>query len=165
MSLTLASATLSTFFALLVVGLHPFIMDPVEVKVHAVDSSFDQLYIEVPETSGFRFNNRDATPAGYNITEIVNILKDEYDICVDTENLTTTQINMIRDTEPYHVPINIKAVEHVPEYSHPWFPSWIIPETHYLRMHTYYPVSPDSYTGYTVGYTGFNLTLNTVECA
>lgn len=107
MTLTIASVIITTLIVAGAFGpsLHP--VAPTEIKVKATDATLSEIYLDIGDLNIVRShpNGRDcvydgdAGIEGIEISEIIDILKDEYGICVKT-------IPLYSDGEHNSVPIS-----------------------------------------------------------
>lgn len=128
-------------------------MDPVEFAMYLDDN--DNVILEVPEATGFSYDEGMFNPLGYNVTPMVNQLKDDYGICIDTDSTVTTTVTGTRSNDPVEVDV---LMESIFLQDQPYFP-W----GYFVKIH-HPPYQPKSLYSRYLGFGGFNVTLNTIEC-
>lgn len=132
-------------------GMGPSGMDPKEFNVYLNDLD-DTVILEVPDSSGWRAHEQGMFPVGYEVSEIVEYLKEEYDICIDYTNPVSIPSIKKRDVEPTELDTTLTGITDVPFYGSS------------LKFVTTDYVAPPGGYGQAIGYTGGNITLNTIEC-
>lgn len=169
MTLTLGSVIITTLIIAGAFGpsMHP--IEPTTVHIKATDSSLSEIYLEIEDIDIKRSHpsgkdciyDGDAAVEGIEITEIMNILKDEYGICVDTIPLyssgphKTAPITFKRDVGVGSAPG--KAVATV-KYSGYYGIEW-----NYIRTERVDSPAWSPY-GCTTSLEGFNIPLISSEC-
>lgn len=137
-------------------GMGPEPMNDAEFKLYA-DHSNNKVIFEIPETSGYRVGEyaglRGVVLAGYEVSEILSILEEEYDICVSDE-LVTIPASRIREAEPYQIEGTLTGIEKTQYFGIEW--NFLVPRNGY---------APGGSGSHIIGLTGGNMTLSTVPCA
>lgn len=161
LAFSITSIILSVFSIITPFGEYPIPTQDTEIKLMATDASMTEFYLEVSDTDFINYMD-EATqiPYGYDITFFEQLLRHTMGKCLDTDNMSTSNITMHRNMTPSLYHTTAKAPLHVPSYIVPNL-GIIVPEKYLLSVEA---GSPSGGYGYTTGINAFTIPLPTIPC-
>lgn len=146
--------------------------EPTELTVYSSDLNLDKVFIDVPYVDILSYmsggnkgvDNYQSRIAGIDIGEVIELLENQYGVCVETtspsnpSNYNEVDVTFVRANGVTDAPGKVRATYYLP--ADPWS-GW--PEESYLGMIT--NVGP-KWSGFanTVGINPFTIELKVVEC-